>query len=130
MLLHHGTTRKRAEAILSGGPNPRYVEKGGQHPAEGFSTAPAQGPYGFGQPNVCAKTKDKLFPDEGGPVILEVDLPDPLANDIVGDTRNPFESGKASNFGDEINFDVGYGIERLVAVWRQLNKRILPVEPG
>ena len=127
LLLHHGTTRQRAEAIVRNGPDPDFREKNQQCPSEGFSTAPAFGTFGFGEPGKCAMRKANLFSKEGGPVILEFELPDELAREIVGDLRKPWESGKASNFGDELNFAVGFGIERLLLAWPGLTKRILDV---
>jgi hypothetical protein len=124
VLLQHGTTRKRAEAILQNGPDPRYAEPPGHISADGFSTAPALGPFGFGRPETHARSKAKLFPDEGGPAILEFEFPDHLAQDIIADIQNPIQRGKALNWGDEIAFDVGHGIEQLLQLWPQLNKRI------
>jgi hypothetical protein len=107
------------------GPDPRFVEPGGQKAAEGFSTAPAQGPFRFGDPEAVARSKAQLFPNDGGPAILEFELPDDLAKRIVASVRHPIRSGKALNYGDEITFDVGFGIEQLIAVWPQLTKRIV-----
>jgi len=126
MLLRHGTTRQRAQAILRDGPDPRYVEGPGRTPAEGFSTAPLQSAFAFGDPVICARGKAKLFPTEGGPAILEFELPEDWADQIIADLHNPMQRGKALNWVDEITFDVGFGIEELLSVWPQLTKRILP----
>jgi hypothetical protein len=120
MLLQHGTTRVRAELIQRDGPNPRYVEMNALSAADGFSTAPAQGPFAFGDPAVCARNKARLFPYEGGPAILEFELPDDLADQIIADLHNPMQYGKACNWGDEIAFDVSFGIEALLREWPQL----------
>jgi hypothetical protein len=128
VLLRHGTTRKRAEHILQNGPDPRYREPGGQYPAEGFSTAPAQGPFGFGDPEVIARRKARLFPNDGGPAILEFELPNDLAKGLVASLRKPIQKGKALNWGDEIAFDTGFGIEPLLVVWSQITKRIIDLE--
>jgi len=126
MLLHHGTTRRRAEAILRDGPDPRYVEAPGQSPAEGFSTAPAQSQFAFGDPAVYARGKAKLFPNEGGPAILEFEIPDNLTSQIIADLHNPAQAGKALNWGDEVAFDIGFGIDMLLTLWPVRDKRILP----
>jgi hypothetical protein len=85
VLLRHGTTLKRAEAILENGPDANFQEPGGHERAEGFSTAPPSGPFSFGDPEVCARRKARLFPEEGGPAILEFELPDDLAKSMIGE---------------------------------------------
>jgi hypothetical protein len=77
-ILHHGTTLLRARAIEANGPDPSFREPGSGHlpPAEGFSTVIGDGrSCGTGTPQVAAREKDILFPDEGGPAILEVSVP-------------------------------------------------------
>jgi hypothetical protein len=128
VLLRHGTTRKRAEAILRAGPDARYREEGGSYPAEGFSTAPAEGPFRFGNPETCARKKAKPFPDEGGPAILEFELPDDIGKDLIASIKDPMQRGKALNWGDEIAFDLGHGMERLLKIWHDLAKRIIDVK--
>jgi hypothetical protein len=78
MLLLHGTTRRRAEQILALGPNPRFREPGGLALEDGFSMNLEGGPFHFGNPEDYARGKAKEFPSEGGPVILEVDVPDEI----------------------------------------------------
>jgi hypothetical protein len=127
VLLRHGTTRKRAEEILRNGPNPRFREPNGQLRGDGFSTAPfPRKLYNLGPPEAYARKKAKNWPNEGGPAILEFELPDDLARTIISRRWN--QNGKALNLGDEIVFDVGFGIEQLLGVWPQLTKRILDVE--
>jgi hypothetical protein len=131
VLLRHGTTRKRAESILRNGPNPRFREPdSGLVRGAAFSTAPADavGPLDLGDPTVYARNKATLFPNEGGPVILEFELPDDLAKTIIASIRKPNQKGKALNCGHEIAFDYGFGLEQLLAVWPQLTKRIIDVE--
>jgi hypothetical protein len=110
--LRHGTTRQRAEAILRTEPDPNYLEPGGLDRAEAFSTARAQGPYPFGSPEMAAANKANLFPNEGGSVILEVEVPESIVRkaDLVG----------------EVRFEPGHGLEELLAHWPSLPKRILP----
>ncbi len=110
--LRHGTTRRRAEAILRNGPDPNFVEPGGPDAAEGFSTARTPGPCPTGSPEEMAKSKARLFPDEGGPAILEFDVPETIV--------------EKADLGDEVRFEPGFGLEELLAVWPSLPKRILP----
>jgi hypothetical protein len=83
VLLHHGTTRQRAESILRTGPDAHYREPNGTN-ADGFSTSPAVGPFDFGSPEDYARGKAANFPNEGGPAILAIELPDDLASTMVG----------------------------------------------
>jgi len=110
-VLRHGTTRKRAEAILQNGPNPNFLEPGGFERANGFSTAPVEGPFPNGTPECYAERKAALFPDEGGPDVLEIEVP----LEIVA---------LAVNVG-EIRFDIGYGLRQVLDAWPTLPKRIL-----
>jgi hypothetical protein len=122
VLLLHGTTRQRAESIVKNGPDARYREPNGSK-ADGFSTAPASGPFDFGSPEDYARGKDLNFPSEGGPAVLTIDLPDELASAIIGDLGKILP-GKALHAGTEIRFDPDGGLEELLAVWPQLTKTI------
>ena len=123
--LHHGTTARRAGAILASGPDAKYVEQGGSRydPAGGFSTAEAGQPdIGLQTPAEYARLKARNFPAEGGPAILEVDVPVWIA-DIV---RNHPELGLSADTG-EIRFEPGVGLEELQLAWPTLAKRVFPV---
>lgn len=111
--LRHGTTRLRAEAILRGGPDPNYREPGGADLAEGFSAARVTGSYPYGSPEEAARGKDRLFPGEGGAVILEIEVPEAIV--------------QKADLGGEVRFEPGFGLEELLAVWASLPKRILPL---
>jgi len=116
MELRHGTTRRRAEQIVQRGPDPHFREPGGQPGDDGFSMCVAAGQFPFGTPAEYARGKAKQFPNEGGPVILIVDVPD----DIVAKAVNewfPLSQGL-------IQFDTGAGLEELLAAWPSLDKRI------
>src|SRR5438876_3005668 len=93
VVLHHGTTRNRAEAILRDGPNPYYVEPGDVRKLHGFSANRPNGPFPVGTPLEYAMKKANLFPHEGGPVILEFEVPDEIMrlDDVSGEIR--FEPG-------------------------------------
>jgi hypothetical protein len=109
--LRHGSTRRRAEAILRDGPDPTFKEPGGLEGARGFSTARIHGPYPTGSPEDMAARKARLFPDEGGPAIIEMDVPEAIV--------------RMADLGGEVRFDPGFGLEELLAAWRSLPKRIL-----
>lgn len=83
MLLHHGTTRRRAEAILQGAPDVNFREPNGTT-ADGFTTTLANGPTDLGSSEDYARLKATNFPNEGGPAILVFELSDDLADTMVG----------------------------------------------
>jgi hypothetical protein len=110
--LWHGTTRRRADAILKNGPDPYFREPGGLTLTEAFSAARPDLPATMGLPATYAEGKARLFPNEGGPAILEVEVPESicrLTNDMGGDVR----------------FVFGHGLKELLKAWPSLTKRIL-----
>ena len=111
-ILRHGTTRRRAESILANGPDPRFREPGGLDLAQGFSTAPPEGPFAVGTPEGYAAGKARNFPDEGGPAILEMEVPEEIV-------------ALAPDAGGEIRFAPGEGLEELRQAWHDIPKRIL-----
>jgi hypothetical protein len=112
-VLRHGTTKARAEAILRDGPNPYFIEPGGIISDKGFSTSLAGGPITVGAPEDYARAKSLLFPDEGGPAILEMTVPLEIVE-------------LAIDAGGEIRFDLsGGGLDELIAVWPTLAKRVI-----
>ena len=119
MNLLHGTTRLRAERILQHGPDPHFQEPGGQPCDDGFSMFIETGPFLFGRPEEYARGKAKEFPNEGGPVILAVDVPDQIVQRAVNDWF-PLSQGL-------IQFDPGAGLEELLAAWVALTKAIRSV---
>jgi hypothetical protein len=119
-ILLHGTTLDRARRIEAQGPDPDYVEPGDTVRAESFSTCVEGGPFPLGTPEDYARRKAALFPNEGGPVILAVDVPD----DIIALAVNeyfPLSQGV-------IQFDQGSGLEELRAAWPTLRKKIRQVQ--
>jgi hypothetical protein len=120
-ILLHGTTRHRADRILQRGPDANFQEPGGASKAEGFSTCLELGPFPLGKPQEYARHKALLFPNEGGPVILAMDVPDELIDLAVDEVFFPLSQGV-------VQFDVGSGLEELQAAWSSLTKRIIPVE--
>jgi hypothetical protein len=96
--------------ILQNGPDPTLVVGGDT--ANGLSTAPAQGPFTLGAPEDYARGKARLFPQEGGPAILEIDVP----TSIVALAVRP---------GGEVWFGPGFGLEELLAAWPHISKRVV-----
>jgi hypothetical protein len=124
-VLRHGTTLWRARAIEANGPDPRYREpdSGQLPPAEGFSTVIAEGrPCSTGTPELAARKKDALFPDEGGPAILEVTVPARIMALLYAD---PIAAALARS--GEIRFDPESGLNELLAEWRNLTRRVIPL---
>ena len=125
VILHHGTTLARAQRILAGGPDPFYVEPGGTRPRTGeFSTTYADGRVAplLGTAEQYARLKAANFPAEGGPAILEVEVPD----GIVEIVRTDLVGGMLERSG-EVRFEPGVGINELLAAWPNLPKRIVTV---
>src|SRR5260370_27106035 len=82
-ILFHGTTLRRARQLLGAGPNPDFIEPGGNTPAENFSACLPFGPfdcterpeeYAWGK----ARAANGEGRDEGGPAILIRDIPDDI----------------------------------------------------
>jgi hypothetical protein len=109
VLLRHGTTKLRADHIFHNGPDPNLVVGGDT--ANGLSTAPLGGPYPLGAPEDYARGKARNFPQEGGPAILEIEVP----ASIVALAVHP---------GGEVLFLPGFGLEELLTAWPQLSKRV------
>jgi hypothetical protein len=123
--LRHGTTRQRAEQLLRGPPDPNYIDPGGDWAsrAGGFSAVVAgQEDEAIGTPELYARRKAALFPAEGDPVILEIDVPDWVFDPIRSD---PFMREIA--VGGEVRFEPDYGLKELLQAWPTLPKRIIPL---
>jgi hypothetical protein len=112
-VLRHGTTRRRGEAILRDGPDVNFREPGDFIRAEGFSAVPVGVKCPLGMPEDYAVRKASLFPDEGGPVIVEFEVPEELID-------------LAYREGGDVCFLPGWGLEELLQAWPTLPKRILP----
>ena len=112
MNLLHGTTRRRADQILELGPNPRYREPGGLGTEDGFSMCVENGPFHFGKPDEYARGKAREFPDEGGAVILVLEVPDAV---VQKSATEWFPIGQGL-----VQFDPGAGLEELTAAWQDI----------
>jgi hypothetical protein len=124
-ILHHGTTLQRAREIEANGPDPNYREPGSGHlpAAEGFSTVIGDGrPCSTGTPDTAASNKAALFPDEGGPAILEIRVPAWIMAILYAD---PIGAGLARS--GEIRFEPESGLDELRAEWHNLTKRVIPL---
>ena len=117
MILLHGTTRGRAERILQEGPNINFQEPGGQAGGDGFSMCVEAGPFPFGKPEEYARGKAAEFPDESGPAILVVDIPEDIVARAVSEWF-PLSQGL-------VQFDPGAGLEELLAAWPTLQKHVV-----
>ena len=116
---------RRARAIDANGPDPSFREPGSNllPPAEGFSTVIGDSrPCGTGTPLMAAREKALLFPDEGGPAILEIRVPAWIMEILYAD---PIAAGLARS--GEIRFDPESGLNELRAEWHNLKKRVIPL---
>lgn len=118
-ILHHGTTRRRAESILAHGPDPNFQEPGDDQRAEAFWTCLPSGPIPEGTPREYALSKAALFPEESGPAILELDVPHDLIL-LTDQVFYPLPWGV-------VVFEEGRGLEELRAAWPTISKQIQEV---
>jgi hypothetical protein len=102
---------RRAEAILRNGPSLNFREPGGPDVAEGFSTARVQTEHLSGVPEEVAAGKARLFPTEGGPAIIELEVSESIV--------------RQADLVSEVRFEPGFGFEELLAAWPSLTKRIV-----
>lgn len=112
-ILLHGTTKRHAEQIVAQGPNPDFIEPGGGQMAEGFSTYLETGPFPVGTPEEYARRKSSGFLNEGGLVILKIEVPDAIIALATDDVYFPLSQGL-------VQFDVDAGLEELRKVWPML----------
>lgn len=112
---------------MAEGPDPDFQEplphskELGRARAESFSTYLESGPFVLAPPEKYACDKAALFPDEGGPAILKVDVPDEIIALALDEVYFPLSQGL-------VQFDAGAGLEELRAVWSKLPKFVVPVE--
>jgi hypothetical protein len=79
---------------------------------DGFSMYLESGPFHFGMPDEYARGKAREFPDEGGAVILVVEVPDEVVQRSATEWF-PLSQGL-------VQFDPGAGLEELAAVWPEV----------
>ncbi len=117
----HGTTRQRAEQIIANGPDANFIEPGSGARAEGFSTSLEGGPFPLGMPEEYAWRKADAFPNEGGPAILRIEVPDAIMALAIDEKYFPLSQGL-------VQFDEGAGLEELRAAWTSLAKQMILLE--
>ena len=71
---------------------------------------------------MAARNKDVLFPNEGGPAILEVSVPAWIVAILYADS---IAAGLARS--GEIRFEAQCGLNELRAEWHNLPKRVIPL---
>lgn len=123
IILHHGTTLHRAQRIVAIGPDPNYVEPGGvrRWDEPGFSARRVDIQVNaVGSPEEYARLKASNFPNEGGPVILEMEVPVEVIAVLEADPLAKF----AMDSGDAC-FDPAVGMPELLAVWPTIVKRVI-----
>jgi hypothetical protein len=76
MWLLHGTTRARADSLVQHGPDLHFVEPGGVGIAGNFSFTAENAPSAVGDSLACARGKAAAFPNERGPAVVAVDVPE------------------------------------------------------
>jgi hypothetical protein len=116
---------KRAQGIAAHGPDPHYVEPGSggrRWDPPGFSTCRTDRPFGVGTPERYARRKAANFPNEGGPAILEIEVP----ADIIAVLEADQDARDSMDSGDTL-FDPRVGMTELLAAWPTLSKRIIRV---
>lgn len=125
IILHHGTTLHRAQRIVANGPHAYYVEPGSggvrSDPPE-FSATRLDHPFALGRSERYARGKALNFPNEGGPVILELEVP----ADVIAILEADLIAAAKMASGDTC-FDVAVGIKELLAAWPGIPKRIIPI---
>ena len=70
------------------------------------------GPYAAGLAETYADGKARVFPNEGGAVIVEFEVPEEIA--------------ALADLGDEFRFESGFGLEQSLEAWPQIAKRVIP----
>jgi hypothetical protein len=108
MWLLHGTTRTRAESIAQDGPDVTFVEPGGRGIAENFSFTAEGKPSAVGDSLAYDRGKSTAIPNELGPVIVAVDVPDDVVRMAAVE--------HLSLYPGIIEYDEGADIGELVAL--------------
>ena len=136
MWLLHGTTRFRGEAIIATGPDIGYIEPGGEGViAENFSECVEGWGSALGRAEEYARNKNRGFPDEGGGVVVAIDVPDKLVRmaarehlalyaGIFPVDPNATLMGLLASCGGVIQFDPGPALDQLLGRWGKLPKEI------
>lgn len=135
MWLLHGTTLARAENIIQRGPDVNFAEPGGVGIAENFSFTAEGKPSAVGDSITYARGKAMAFPNERGPAIVVVDVPDDIVRMATLEHLSLFaglieydegaELGElVSLCGGVIQFDPGPALDQLLMRWGVLLKEM------
>jgi hypothetical protein len=135
MWLQHGTTLARAESIVRHGPKINFVEPGGIGVAENFSFTAEGTPSAVGDSLTYARGKAAAFPNEHGPAVVAVDVPEAVVRMAAVEHLSLFgglieyDEGAAIDelvalCGGVIQFDPGSALDSLLAKWGSLVKEI------
>ena len=76
----------------------------------------------MGHPEDYARLKAANFPTEGGPVILEIEVPARIVDVVLADAI-----GNGLARSGEVRFDPGVGLDDLLREWPNIPKRIIPL---
>jgi len=79
-------------------------------------------PFSVGTPEQYARLKAANFPNEGGPAVLEIDVP----TNIIAILEADPDARDSMDSGDTL-FDPRVGMTELLVAWPSLVKRILRV---
>ena len=135
MWLQHGTTRARAESIVQSGPDLSFVEPGGTGVAENFSFTAAGAQSELGDSVAYALGKAAAFPNERGPAVVVVDVPDEVVRTAALEHLSLFEGlieyDETAELGElvalcggVVQFDTGAALNDLLERWGALVKEI------
>jgi len=135
MWLLHGTTLARAQSIVQRGPDIHFVEPGGVGIAENFSFTAEGTPAAVGDSLSYARGKATAFPNELGPAVVAVDVPEEVVRmaavehlSLFGDLIEYDEGAEVSELvalcGGVIQFDPGPALDSLITNWGALVKEI------
>ncbi len=135
MRLLHGTTLARAESIIQHGPDVNFVEPGGVCNAENFSFTTEGNPSALGESVAYAINKAILFPNERGPAVVVVDVPDDVVRSAVLEHLSLYKgiilydeaadlNELVAHCGGFVQFDPGPSLNSLLSIWAVLVKEI------
>jgi hypothetical protein len=135
MWLLHGTTRARAESVVQHGPDVNFVEPGGRGAAESFSLTAEGKLSAVGDSLAYARGKAAAFPNELGPAVVAVDVPDDVVRVAAVEHLSLYagfiEYDEGADVGElvalcggVVQFDPGPALDSLLARWGALVKEI------
>lgn len=128
MWLLHGTTRDRAERILQYGPDVHFVEPEGMTTAGNISFTIEGMESVVGESVTYARGKAVAFPNERGPSVIAIDVPDEIVRMAAVEHLSLFGGLIVYNEGADlrdlaalcggvIQFDSGPALDHLLSQW-------------